>query len=65
MKWLGRLAKLGSDILGFFKKSPEQKERDRIAKNVKQSKTNIKDIADAIDEAKAGNSRRLESILGL
>jgi len=49
----------------FFKKSPEQKERDRMAKNIKRSKTNIKEVADAIDKARRGDSSDIESILGL
>jgi len=54
----------GSTIFNYFKKSPEERERDRQRKIDERSRKSTKKIGGAIKNARDGKTKDLGDILG-
>jgi hypothetical protein len=51
------------EVFAAFRKSPEEKERERIKKQVDTIANNAREVIDAVSKAKSGNTADLERIL--
>jgi len=50
-------------ILDLFKKSPAEKERSRLANQIKQRKKRIREVNEAFSDARNGDTTKLNKLL--